>query len=386
MTPQQLTDAGVSIALTIAIVVSIRFAWEPRATVAPDAVAYGLGIVIGALTLFRRRAPLFVLFASAAALQIYYFSDYPGIWPALPLSVALATAIATGHRGAGLIVALWYVAVPVVWLTLVDDAPLGGVVRDSLPDEALLVAVWLLGETLRGRQELDQQHRALLAERERSEQLLLNILPASIATRLKDSRGPIADRYPEVSVLFADVVGFTRRSAGLPAETIVASLNELVSDFDGLARERGLEKIKTIGDAYMVAGGIPEPRDDHADAVADLALEMLRKVSERRAPDGGPLEIRIGIDTGPVVAGVIGTHKFAWDVWGDTVNTASRMESTGMPGRIQTTERVYDALRDRYRFEQRGLTPVKGKGQLCTYFLVGTIDRPSDVVAASRGA
>jgi adenylate cyclase len=125
----------------------------------------------------------------------------------------------------------------------------------------------------------------------------------------------------------------------------------------------------------MVAGGLPEPREDHLEAVADMALAMHGAVSERRAPDGGPLEIRIGIDAGPVVAGVIGTDKFAWDVWGDTVNTASRVESTGVPGRTQTTARVYARLRDRYRFEQRGLIPVKGKGALCTYFLLGKNER-----------
>ncbi|MGH2527379.1 MAG: adenylate/guanylate cyclase domain-containing protein, partial [Actinomycetota bacterium] len=278
---------------------------------------------------------------------------------------------------------VWYTATPVLWLTIAEGQPLARVLRDSLSDEALMLSVLLLGETIRTRRALDREHRALEAERERSEQLLLNILPASIAARLKQSPGPIADRYPDVSVLFADLVGFTRRSAALPAETIVASLNDLVSEFDELARERDLEKIKTIGDAYMVAGGLPEPRDDHLEAVADMALAILVKVSERRAPDGGPLEIRLGIDSGPVVAGVIGTDKFAWDVWGDTVNTASRMESTGVPGRIQTTEGVYARLRDRYRFEERGRIPVKGKGELCTYLLLGRIERPSDVAIAA---
>jgi class 3 adenylate cyclase len=368
---QRLLDIGVTAGLTAAIVVSIAVV-QPlgRNTVPPDPIAYGLGVTIGLLSLFRRRWPVFVLFASAFVLQVYYLY-YPGIWPALPLSVALATAIATGHRGAALAVAIWYLVTPVLWLTIVEDRALARVLRESLSDEALMLTVVLLGETIRARQALDREHRALEAERGRSEQLLLNILPPSIAARLKHSRGPIADHYPDVSVLFADLVGFTRRSAALPAETVVASLNELVSVFDALARERGLEKVKTIGDAYMVAGGLPEPRDDHLDAVADMALAMLATVSERRTPDGGPLEIRIGIDAGPVVAGVIGTDKFAWDLWGDTVNTASRMEATGVPGRTQTTERVYARLRDTYRFEERGLIPVKGKGELCTYFLLG---------------
>jgi class 3 adenylate cyclase len=274
---------------------------------------------------------------------------------------------------AALAVALWYGVVPVLWLTQAEDGAGVAVLRDSLPDVALLATVWLLGETIRGGQELDRQRRALDAERKRSEQLLLNILPASIATRLKEARGPIADRYPDVSVLFADIVGFTRRSAGLPADLIVASLNNLVSEFDALARERGLEKIKTIGDAYMVAGGLPERCEGHVEALSDVALAMLNVVSGRQGPDGSPLEIRVGLDAGPVVAGVIGTDKFAWDIWGDTVNTASRIESTGVPGRIQTTDRVHARLRDRYRFEERGRINVKGKGELCTYFLVGPI-------------
>jgi class 3 adenylate cyclase len=376
-------DLGVAAILAAAIIVSIRIAWEPRTTFRPHAFAFSLGVAIGLLSLFRRRAPLAVLFASAAVLQLYYFSDYPGIWPALPLSAALATAIATGHRRAALAVAIWYGVVPVLWLTIADDRPLVAVLRNSLPDVALLATVWLLGETIRGRQEVDRERRALDAERERSERLLLNVLPASIASRLKTEPGPIADRYQDVSVLFADIVGFTRRSAGLPAEVIVACLNELISELDALARERGLEKVKTIGDAYMVAGGLPEPREDHVAAVADMALAMLDVVSDRNGPDGTPLEIRVGIDAGPVVAGVIGTDKFAWDVWGDTVNTASRMESTGVPDRIQTTDRVHARLCDRYRFEERGPIPVKGKGELCTYFLVGRKGR-ADRVEASR--
>ena len=149
------------------------------------------------------------------------------------------------------------------------------------------------------------------------------------------------------------------------------ALNDLFSVFDRLARQRGLEKIKTVGDAYMVAGGLPDPRPDHAKAVAEMAMAIRDEVARRTDPGGQPLAVRIGIDTGPVVAGVIGTSKFSYDLWGDTVNTASRMESQGVAGCIQVTARTYERLRDGYRFERRGPIPVKGKGEIVTYFLVG---------------
>lgn len=152
---------------------------------------------------------------------------------------------------------------------------------------------------------------------------------------------------------------------------LVQVLDELFSAFDMLARRHGLEKIKTIGDAYMVAGGLPEPRPDHAQAVAEMALALREESARHRDPAGRPLALRIGIDTGPVVAGVIGTDKFSYDLWGDAVNTASRMESTGVPGCIQVTARTYQRLRDGYRFERRGLVAVKGKGEMVTWFLVG---------------
>jgi class 3 adenylate cyclase len=181
----------------------------------------------------------------------------------------------------------------------------------------------------------------------------------------------IADGFPDVTVLFADLVDFTRRSQASSPQQLVQVLDELFSAFDQLARRHGLEKIKTIGDAYMVAGGLPEPRPDHAKAVADMALALREESARHRDPAGRPLALRIGIDTGPVVAGVIGQDKFSYDLWGDTVNTASRMESQGVPGCIQVTARTYQRLRDGYRFERRGLVAVKGKGEMVTSFLVG---------------
>jgi class 3 adenylate cyclase len=201
-------------------------------------------------------------------------------------------------------------------------------------------------------------------EHERSERLLLNVLPEAVASRLKRREEVIADRFPEATVLFADIVGFTPLSATLSPERVVELLDDVFSSFDRLADERGLEKIKTIGDAYMVAGGIPVPRTDHCEAVVGMALAMLDEVRHR---DG--LELRIGVDTGPVVAGVIGRRKFIYDLWGDTVNTASRMESHGLPGRIHATERVVARLTDAYRFERRGMIEIKGKGPMETWLL-----------------
>jgi class 3 adenylate cyclase len=208
--------------------------------------------------------------------------------------------------------------------------------------------------------------QGLAREQERSERLLLNILPASTASRLKAGEEPIADRYEEVAVLFADVVDFTPISEELTPDEVVALLDALFTEFDTIADRWGLEKIKTIGDAYMAVGGLPEPRAAAPEAAAGMALEMLEAAARVKES----LQLRIGIDLGPVAAGVIGRRKFAYDLWGDTVNIASRMESQGVPGRIQVTEGVQRRLRDRYVFEPRGPIEVKGKGTMTPYLLV----------------
>ena len=215
---------------------------------------------------------------------------------------------------------------------------------------------------------------ALDRAHQRSEELLLNILPPSIATRLKLSGGTIADGFAGVTVLFADIVGFTRISSRLPPERIVEVLNELFCKFDDLVGHLGLEKIKTIGDCYMVAGGLPEPRADHAEAVAEMSLAMLGIVSELATRWGEPLSIRVGIHSGPVVAGVIGKRKFIYDMWGDTVNIASRMESHGIPGAIQLSEASRLLLDGKYRLKRRGTIEVKGKGEMETWLLDGKLD------------
>ena len=320
-----------------------------------------------------------MLLASAATLLFYNLFDYPGLFSAVPLSVALATVWAAGRRGWALAIAIWFGVTAARSSWPCPTSPRTSLTRAGRrrrPDLALLAAVLLLGEAVRGRRALDAEHRLLLAERERSERLLLNVLPAPIAARLKQGEEVIADGFPEVTVLFADLVDFTRRSQETTPERVVRVLDDLFSAFDQLAERHGLEKIKTIGDAYMAVGGLPEPRPDHAQAVAEMALDVREEVARHLDPGGEPLAVRIGIDTGPVVAGVIGRRKFSYDLWGDTVNTASRMESQGVAGCIQVTDRTYRRLRDGYRFERRGPVQVKGKGELVTWFLVGRAGQP----------
>jgi class 3 adenylate cyclase len=220
---------------------------------------------------------------------------------------------------------------------------------------------------------LAQAMRELDEERELSEQLLLNVLPQSIADRLKHEKGLIADRFSDATVLFADIVDFTPVSSRLTPEEVVAWLNDVFSSLDRLAERHGMEKIKTIGDCYMVVSGLPTPRPDHAEAAAELALALRDEMANRLAPHGKPIQMRIGLHSGPVVAGVIGTRKFAYDLWGDTVNTASRMESHGVEGAIQVTEATYQRLSHHYEFEERGAVEIKGKGVMKTYFLTGRI-------------
>jgi adenylate cyclase len=223
---------------------------------------------------------------------------------------------------------------------------------------------------------LHDQERAyildLLNERERSERLLLNVLPQSVADRLKRNEPVIADRFESATVLFADLVDFTADWDQRPPVAIVEVLSSIFSFFDLIAKQNCVEKIKTIGDAYMAVGGLVDADRHHAEAIADTALAMQAGIARFLKQDGSPYQLRIGIATGPVVAGVLGTSKFSYDVWGDTVNTASRMQYHGPADCIQVTQAAYECLKDAYLFEERGTIEVKGKGEMMTYLLTGS--------------
>ncbi|HEY9829028.1 MAG TPA: adenylate/guanylate cyclase domain-containing protein [Stenomitos sp.] len=212
--------------------------------------------------------------------------------------------------------------------------------------------------------------QALRLEQHKSERLLLNILPKPIADQLKQFEGSLAQQFTEATILFADIVGFTPLAAQMPPLELLNLLNQIFSVFDQLAEKHGVEKIKTIGDAYMVAGGLPVPTENHAEAIAQMALDMQQAIGKFQTQQGKSFQIRIGISTGSVVAGVIGIKKFSYDLWGDAVNVASRMESLGLPGKIQVTAITKERLQDKFLLEERGAIEVKGKGQMMTYWLL----------------
>jgi class 3 adenylate cyclase len=223
---------------------------------------------------------------------------------------------------------------------------------------------------------LDQKTQRLEFEQLKTEKLMLNILPRPIAERLKRGEQHISAHYPEVSILFSDLIGFTEMASGVSATELVRLLNDLFTRFDRRAESLGLEKIKTIGDAYMAAGGLPIPRADHAEICADMALGMFDDLAAFNQEHGRSLDMRIGINSGPVVAGVIGYTKFSYDLWGNTVNTASRMESTSLPGRVQVAPATHAALRGKFSMEVAGQVMCKGIGQVHTHFLLPRTSRP----------
>ena len=248
-------------------------------------------------------------------------------------------------------------SIPVIFLTAKTDT--ADIVRGFE-----LGAVDYVGKPFNAHELLARVHTHLTIDhlRRENERLLLNILPGAIADRLRSGEEGIADRFEEVTVLFADIVGFTQMAASMPAGDVVDLLNDLFSRFDLAARELGIEKIKTIGDAYMAVCGLPDAHEDHADRMVRMALRIQEIAGAFGEERGRPLRLRVGINTGPVVAGVIGRSKFIYDLWGDTVNLASRMESYGVPGAVQVTRSVVEKLGDRYPFVSRGSVDVKGKG------------------------
>jgi adenylate cyclase len=295
-----------------------------------------------------------------------------GLWGILaPMGALVFGGVRSGIR--------WYVAFVVVFL---GSGILGGIVGNAHPLPAWFTSTMLALNVAVGGTIMftllalfaKQRQDALIAMRgaqERAENLLLNILPRSIAEKLKAQPQTIADQFSSASILFADVVDFTPRAEHLPPDEVVGLLDNLFGHFDGLAERYGVEKIKTIGDCYMVAAGVPAARVDHAQALALLALDMQHAVQANGAVGDLGLELRIGINSGPVVAGVIGRKRFLYDLWGDAVNIASRMESHGTSGRIQVTRATYELLEDQFEFEPRGLVAVKGKGDMETWYLLG---------------
>jgi class 3 adenylate cyclase/succinate dehydrogenase hydrophobic anchor subunit len=280
------------------------------------------------------------------------------------------------HPGQALVSALPYYALTEVVLAVSRPA-------DLVPYSAVtlitfgggLIVAWTLDrtsrESYRQRRIIQEQQRTIERERDRADEVLYNVLPAAIADKLKLDPARIAEHFNEVTVLFGDIAGFTPMSAEMSPQDLVATLDEVFTAFDDIAQRHGLEKIKTIGDAYMAVGGAPTPRADHAQAVARMALEMRDLVAQRRFFGTRQLQMRIGIHTGPAVAGVIGRKKFIYDLWGDTVNTASRMESHGAPGEIQLTDATRAALGNGWMFEERGVSEIKGKGPMRTWWLKG---------------
>ena len=301
---------------------------------------------------------------------------YDGLMPVDHCATALVHAIVHGSEHHGSIADPFEPLdrIGVIEMPRLDPEEAPALLDVSGPQSGLYIKQYLGDVTTRNKEleeRVARRTHELDAARTRSDDLLLNILPAPIAERLKHGETMIADHFDGVTVLFADIVDFTPISAGLTPERAVNVLDAVFSEFDRIAGHYGLEKIKTIGDCYMAVGGLPEPHADHAERVANAALEMLPALYRVGKWLDLPLTVRIGLHTGDAVAGVIGRQKFVYDLWGDTVNTASRMESHGVGDRIQCTERLYRVLGDRFRFEPRGQVEIKGKGPMPTYFLVG---------------
>jgi adenylate cyclase len=293
-----------------------------------------------------------------------------GLWAILaPLGALVFRGVASGVR--------WYVAFLVIFIAC---GVVGSVVSTSPVPEWFSALMLVLNVALGGSivftllalfaRQRQEALAALRVEQDKAETLLLNILPRSIAEKLKTDTKTIADSFSSASILFADVVDFTPLSQRLPAADVVGMLDRLFSHFDSLADRYALEKIKTIGDCYMVAAGVPTPRADHAHAIARMALDMRDAMRDAAAVGDLGLELRIGINSGPVVAGVIGRKRFLYDLWGDAVNTASRMESHGAPGQIQITRATHELLKNDFVCEPRGTLEIKGKGAMETWYLV----------------
>ena len=339
-----------------------------------------LNFVFGAIFL---AIPLLYRFGELIAPLTFFFFAYVsvgficytiGTGSGLQFYYLVSTSLVVLVLGIERIVALGVAATIALELLVPNDRGLGPpwTLTVGFVSSVIFSAIMVVATIWYAMREVDRAEKAMEAEYQRSESLLANILPASIASRLKDpARNIIADKYDDASILFADIAGYTKRASDTTPTELVRFLDTLYTDLDALVDRHGLEKIKTSGDSYMVVSGVPQPRSDHVQALAGLALDMADAVADMKDPQGRAVPLRIGLAAGPVVAGVVGSRKFFYDVWGDAVNVASRMESTDVEGRIQVPQSVYERLKDDYVFEERGDIDIKGKGLMHTWYLVG---------------
>lgn len=382
----RITNLATLVAILVTILTSILYttwinpaaAWQGWAINLTFVAGYALAITANA----RGRVDLAVWIAlTIGTAQIFVLTFFVGFdeGPA-PFLLVIAVGAVILTRIEDRLTRWFFISVSVVvyiGLAVIDPPrPETARAMGSLSPirQFVLMILFAVGVVAYQRLLAHRAEEALQLANQRSEQLLLNIMPGEIADRLRGGETQIADRVDHVTVMFIDLVGSTPMAEMLPAASVVDMLNDVFSKLDALTDLYGLEKIKTIGDAYMVVGGLPKPRLDHAYAIADMALDAIGTFDEYIVPGFGRLEMRIGIDTGSVVAGVIGKRKFGYDLWGKTVNTASRMQTTGLPGEIHVTETVFQTLADSYRFEGPRLVSVKGIGEaIPTYALRGRI-------------
>jgi adenylate cyclase len=392
---EQTREGKVLLVLTSVLILPIAVVWGSLYLIFGSPVgyvplAYAL-VLLGAIIAFARTRNFALLLRvslvdillaptlSMVPLGGFLPSGGVGLWGILaPVGALVFSGPRAGLR--------WYVAYLVVFMTSGFAGQIVGPVS-TLPEwftSTMLglnvslggtIVFVLIATFLRQR---DRATDALEREQERSEQLLLNVLPKEIAARLKAGESPIADAYEHATVLYADIVGSTMLAERLDAKQLVVLLNGIFSRFDLLAERHGVEKIRTIGDNYMCVAGVPRRRADHAQAMARMALGICAYLDELRAAGEDRIDFRIGMNSGPCVGGVIGLRKFVFDIWGDSVNTASRMESHGVPGRIQLSEATYELIRDEFNCEPRGSVEVKGKGPMRTWFLLGERNAHAD--------
>ena len=375
-----------NITAVMAVMVSVCFAilgfWPGPPVWQTEMITFAAAMIFSTVPLLHRFgelvAPLtFIITAYAVIFSIcsdvgtgsglQYFLVTSASLVVLQLGIErIQLAILLAIIGAGLVVALQFLVPRSTGIESSMALSLSFIVTTFSACLMVVVTVWFaLRDTARAEAVME-------AEYERSEALLANMLPASIADRLKEpDHNVIADAYDEASVLFADIVDFTGRASGTAPCDLVLFLDRLYSAFDALVDKYGLEKIKVSGDSYMVVSGVPRPRPDHVQALADFALEMADAAAGLKDPHGQPVPLRVGLASGPVVAGVVGSRRFFYDVWGDAVNIASRMESTDSVGRIQVPEAVYQRLKDDFVLQERGHIEVKGKGLMRTWYLIG---------------